>query len=385
MNALYFLLIFLAATLGAPALGFALDYVADIALTVSEQYNDNIYLAHSNKTSDFITAVMPTLAISTRSAAFDVSANYSPTFSLYKDNTGNNGISHRGTVLGHYKPTDRLTFGLSDTFVKSRESTIVRTVEGAGPITRGIEQITTNTVNGDIDYRLSQRFSLFGNANYTVTSTQAGTGDVSTYTGGLGVRYIFNERTTFRINATYTFFNYKLSSDATSSSYIAGVNYKLTPTIVVDAYGGIIMTQVKTPARTDDGMAVGLSVTKTLEHGTASISYMQSVTAGVESSVPIDSKTISLRYAAPVTTRSNASLTAFYSIFRAVGQTGISTTDLNRDDLGGSASLSYRLLPWLDAILSYTYVDSQDKTNRSGSYTNNLIMISLRLFKQMRF
>ena len=364
---------------------YALDYTADLSLSLSEQYNDNIFLSHTDRTTDYITLISPAIALSTRFEKADVSISYSPTFNLYKDHDENNSTSHAASLLSHYRLTEKLTLGLSDTFVRTRESSAVRAIEGAGPINRGLERITTNSLSGDLSYRLTGKISLLGNAVYTYTDTETGTGDVSTYTGGLGASYLFSERTTFRINASYTLFDYTVGGNSTSSSYTAGIIYRLTPTITADAFGGIVITRVDEPKRTDTGYTGGLSVTKTFERGTASIAYLQNVIAGVESTSPVRSQTVTLRYAAPVTTSLGASISAFYNRYKSIGSTGTSGIETNRTDMGGAADLSYGFLPWLSGTLSYSYVHSNDKLTDTGSYVNNIVMAGIRLSKQARF
>ena len=129
----------------------------------------------------------------------------------------------------------------------------------------------------------------------------------------------------------------------------------------------------------------GLSVTKTFERGTASLAYLQNVIAGVESTSPIRSQTVTLRYAAPVTTSLNASISAFYNRYKSIGSTGIDGIDTNRNDTGGTADLSYGFLPWLSGTLSYSYIHSNDKLNDTGSYVNNIVMAGIKLSKQARF
>ncbi|HMK56987.1 MAG TPA: outer membrane beta-barrel protein [Dissulfurispiraceae bacterium] len=379
-----FVVFLMAVILMMAASCYALDYTADLSLSLSEQYNDNIFLTNRDKVSDYITLVAPALSLSTRTAQSDILVNYSPTFNFYKDNSDQNSTSHAASAVGHYRATDKLTLGLSDTFVSTREAAAIRAVQGAGPISTSGERITTNTLAGDLAYRITAKISLLANAGYTYTDTQTGTDDVSSYTGGLGATYLYNSRTTFRINATYTFFDYKTSSNSNSSSYIAGVNYRLTPTLVIDAFGGVVITKVDEPKRTNTGFTGGVSATKTFERGTASISYLQSVIAGVESTTPVKQQTLTLRYTAPVVERLDASASAFYSRYRAIGGTVTAGAE-DRDDIGGTADLTYRLLPWLNGFFSYSYINSNDKTDSTGSYRNNIVTAGIRLSKQARF
>lgn len=371
--------------MGASAEVSALDYTADLSLSVSEQYNDNIFLTRSNKVQDFITIVTPAVALSTRTEKAEAMINYSPSFLFYHENDDNNSITHQASARGLYRLSDSLTLGLSDAYVYSKESSVLRTIEGSGPITRGQETISTNTLIGDISYRLSGQFSLQGAATYTATDvSHSETGDYSTYAGRLGINYLFDEKTTLRANATYTFYDYSIAGNANSQEYTLGANYRITPTITADGYGGVVTTRIAAIGKTFTGFAGGLSVAKTFERGIASLAFVQGVSAGIESPTPLRSQVITLRYAMPATELMNVSLSAFYGRYRSIGDT-VNIVATNRSEFGGTIEIAYRIWRRLSAILSYSYVNSDDKASQTGSYVNNIVMIGLRLSQQAKF
>ena len=61
-----------AALLGATFSACALDYTADLSLSLSEQYNDNIFLSHTDRTTDYITLISPAISLSTKTEKADV-------------------------------------------------------------------------------------------------------------------------------------------------------------------------------------------------------------------------------------------------------------------------------------------------------------------------
>jgi hypothetical protein len=379
---------FVVAILGASAMVYALDYTGSLSLSLSEQYNDNIFLGHSDKVSDYITSIAPMIALSTRTDKGDALLNFSPTFNFFKDNSFNNNTAEQASYLGHYRVTEALSLGLTDTFLHTRESSVVRTVDWTGPLAfaQGQETITTNNLSGDLAYKLTGKITLSANAGYTYTETSSGIGNVSTYTGGPGLSYLFNERTTVRVNATYTLFDYKDGGNSKSSSYIAGINYKITPTIVADGFGGAVITKVDQPSTSVTGFTGGLSITKSFTKGTASLSFAQTVIAGFESTTPVKLQTVTIRYAAPVTAFLDATIAAFYDRSRQIGgtvSTGVENN--NRNDYGWNAELSYRVMPWLSAMMSYSYINSEATVVKSDSYINNIIMLGIKLSKQAKF
>ena len=384
MKLLLALLVF-AITLGGVSTSvLALDYTADLSLSLAEQYNDNIYLAHSGRVSDYITLITPSVTLSTRTEKADVRVNYSPTVNLYGKHDENNSTTHQASARGLFRLSEKMDLTVADSFVHSREASVIRAIEGSGPIIQAQQRITTNTLTGDLSYRLSGKTTLLATTAYTITDSSAATGDVAVYLGGLGATYLFNERTTLRANFTYTLYDYKITRDGREQDYTIGANYRITPTITIDGFGGLSITTIEDPDRTTTGPTGGLSVTKTFERGVATLAYRYSVVAGVESGTPVKSQTLTFRYSVPVTSSLDASLSAFYNRYKSVITEGI-TEATSRDDMGGSVDASYRILPWLSATLSYSYIKSRDKLIDTGSYYNNLVMIGLRAARQARF
>jgi len=363
----------------------AMDYNATASLSLTEQYNDNITLLREHKLFDYITVISPLISLSAKGGAGDATISYSPTFNLYNDHSDNNSTSQQFNALGHYKPTDRFSFNVLDNFYESKESYILRNIEGAGPITNARERVTTNHLGGDVAYKLSDHFILTGLGGYDYTVTESGVGDASTYVGGLGLNYVYSSRTTFRVNGAYTLYDYKNSGNVTSGSYTAGVNYKLSPTIVADAFGGVVQTDLHETSHTNTAFTGGISITKNFSRGVASLAFLQSIIAGLESRVPIRQQSLSFKYSAPITAELEGSLSAFLSHYRSTSSAGIFGSNTDVHDLGGSADLSYRLLSWLSATLSYSYVHSIDKLTEANGYVNNIVMAGIKLSKQAKF
>jgi len=367
----------------------ALDYTADVSLAVGGQYNDNIYLSRSHKVGDFALAINPGLSLTAREQEGELMVSYSPSFNIYADHDDRSGTSHVAAIRGRYRLSEALTIGLTDAFTQSQDASTLRTIEGGGPITSAAQVITSNSLNADLAYRFSRLFSLQAAAGYNVVN-YAGTdsGDQSTYIGRLGLNYILNERITLRLGSSYTFYDYRASGDAFGMEYILGANWRLTPTITLDGYGGVVVTRLDQEGRTDTGYSLGLSLTKRFERGNATLAYAHGVTTGIEIATPLESDVVSFRYTMPVTAQLDTSLNAFYGNYRSMGDTtGVSSGD--RDEYGGSVSLTYRL--WQDlrqnlaAFLSYSYVRSNARAGAGDSYSNNVILIGLRFAHQLRF
>ena len=68
------------------------------AIMVTQEYDDNIYLGQTNKTSDYLTTVSPQIGISAASERDSLQFTYAPTFTYYSNRSEENRVRHRSTL-----------------------------------------------------------------------------------------------------------------------------------------------------------------------------------------------------------------------------------------------------------------------------------------------
>jgi len=91
------------------------------SISVSETYDDNIYLNSSDETSDYITGVSPGLSLNILSQKMQFEFEYAPTFVWYAKEDGNNTVRHAGTLTFGRDLTQHLRFDLTDTYLFTEE------------------------------------------------------------------------------------------------------------------------------------------------------------------------------------------------------------------------------------------------------------------------
>jgi Putative beta-barrel porin 2 len=388
--------LFAAVVLAVSGTAFALDYKADLSLSLFEQYNDNIFLTHAARTSDYITEVNPEVTLSTKTEKAEVMFKYSPSFSYYSTQHEENTTTQQATARGLFKLTESLSAGLSDVFLKTKDLVTIRNLETVGPsgstqntVTVGPlvstqNTITMNTLNANFDYRLSEKLTLQPSFIYMIAdNSQPGFSDITTYTGAMGASYLLSGMTTLKAKAEFDAYVYSISGNVYEQQYTIGVHHKFTPTLSVDAAGGIDIQEVREqPSRTDTFFVGNFIVTKTFEKGSASLSYVNSVIAGLESAAPLRQQVITVSFNRSVTAAIDTALSAWYGHYKAVNNIG---PDQKRDDLGGNAKISYKLFRWADLFISYSFVNSDDEVSHVGSYINNIVTAGLKLSKQANF
>lgn len=352
----------------------AYEYTANVSLSLSEEYNDNIFLAHSNRDSDFVTHVSPGIDLSIRSLNSELRLSYSPTFSYYSSYNELNGTAHHFTANGNFILSNKLSLTLTDTFVKSSEIGDIRAIPDLGPITARTE-LRLHTASGNISYRLSDNLSYILGASYSDTdSNDPLFSKVKTYSGNMGLTYRRSERTSLTANARYIKYDYKTDTDAEGQDYTLGVTHRLTPTLTVGLTGGATITKIEDAGESDTGFTGSLDITKTFEKGQAVLSCRQTVIAGIETAVPLRDRTVSLRLSRPITNEWTASVSGSYSNSKSIG-----TSDVDTDVSSLNTDLTYSFRPWASLALSYSFVNYDDKIIAAGDYYNHIIFLTLRL------
>jgi hypothetical protein len=90
-------------------------------ISVSEQYDDNIYLAPSNEVSDYITRVTPSLRLGLTSQHTNFQAYYAPSFTWYQEDEAEDYVEHLATLAFSQDLTEHLRFSLTDNFIQSQD------------------------------------------------------------------------------------------------------------------------------------------------------------------------------------------------------------------------------------------------------------------------
>ncbi len=94
------------------------------SLSLSEEYQSNIFGTSSNEESDFVTHITPGFTLGYFSEPLTFSLNYSIDAEVFAENSelNNFGDNQRVGVLFRYLPDRRWTLGLTGSFVQSEDS-----------------------------------------------------------------------------------------------------------------------------------------------------------------------------------------------------------------------------------------------------------------------
>jgi hypothetical protein len=356
----------------------ASEYKIEPSLSLSEEYNDNLFLTRSEKISDFISFVSPAIDLSAKSINTDLRLTYSPTFSFYGSHNELNDTAHRVAVNGAFTLSERLSSTLTGSYVKSSEISDLRGIPDIGPVTVRAEWKYL-TIGGGASYRLTDKLFYTVNLSYSSADTNVATLDkVKTYSGIMGLTYRSSEKTTFSANASYIKYDNKPGSDSTGQNYLLGVTQILSPSVTIGASAGAIITKIQDSGNSDVGFGGGLNIRKTFKRGEVSLVYNYGVIPSVESDTPLRAHTVSLVLSERITEKFAASASASFGNYKSIRP----SLDINKRDsneIGLNAALTYTFSPAVNLALSYSYTDSNDKIDNNRDFHNNIVLLTLRL------
>ncbi len=136
---------------------FAVSFNPSISL--SEEYNDNIYLANEdgNKVEDWITIVTPGFVLEAKTRKAGILVNYDISHSIYKNYSENDSFRHNSLFDSWYKLSKHTEIGLSNRFIKTEETL---TGEDSTGIRNEREPYYSNSSTVDIDHTFGDKRSI---------------------------------------------------------------------------------------------------------------------------------------------------------------------------------------------------------------------------------
>jgi len=191
----------------------------ELHLNIHSVYDDNINISHNATTSDFFTAIEPSVMLALGDATSGegnfLRLNYLASWFLFADHDENNGLQHILHLQGGYR-TNRLTLDLTQS-VQILDGTDVRSLNSAGSFDQ--------QVNLDVA----------GRTQYNI------------YVTHLNAAYYLTGKTSLSVGADYTANDYDtlISSEVFSANLF--LNYNYSPKFVIGVGGTFGADRVDDP------------------------------------------------------------------------------------------------------------------------------------------
>jgi len=349
------------------------------SLTITEEFNDNVFLTHSNKRSDFITQFTPGLLLQAQQPGFQFLSSVNFTAEIYAkeselDNAANR-INFFTTVTYEAKPG--VTLSLSDNFSFSRDTSSTVAISG---VSSGRRDGWSNVLSPALSVQLTPRttWRLYGSyalerfTNNSNSSSNGGSntgsnnGDSNIYRIGTGFDHSLTPRLT--LTAAYDFGYLDVQQEPTAYDHTLrfGGSYRLTPTLTVTATAG--PSFLITDRDTTVTPSVSARLIKQMSWGSMSAFYDRAIgTSGAFGGLS-DNQTFGGNVSVLTFVRGLFfDLSPRYSITKT---TGASRSNSDFNVLTVSLNARYQIARYIGLVAGYSYLHQTGSGNGSTAGTS---------------
>jgi hypothetical protein len=341
-------------------------------LTVTGEYDDNIFLDNSRRESDFILAVTPGVRLILESATYRWSAGYSFTAEKYVDNSElDDAFQQQHFFLdGLHRINPRLTLTLTDVFVESNNTSVV-SPEG---IAIGRRTSRSNSFAPGLTWQFAPRTSLTAGFSYVLQRfADLEAIDSDTYRLGADVNHDFTPRLTGSVGYDARYIDVEGQLGTTTHTPRLGVSYRFTPTLT----GAVTAGPTVRVTEDDTGVSpfVNAHVTNLFAWGSATAYFTHEVgTGGGLGGTTVNTSAGALLQITTLLRNLVLEVAPRYNISESVEGTGIDVRSFTVD-----LRASYRFTSWLAAVAGYRFFQQRSETLTSLAQDVDQNRISLGL------
>lgn len=199
-------------------------------LTVTGEYNDNVFLDNNRRESDFIIGVTPGARLVLEGATYRLAAGYSFTAEKYLDHSELDSAFQRQHFFleGLYRVDPRLTLTLNEVFITDNNTNLV-SEEG---IAAGRRTSRSNVFSPGLTWQFAPRTSLSAGFSYRLQRfDDEGALNSDVYRLSADVNHDFTSRLTGSLGYEVRYIDVDGQVGTTTHTPRVGVSYRFTPTL----------------------------------------------------------------------------------------------------------------------------------------------------------
>jgi hypothetical protein len=384
-------------------------------ISISEEYDDNIFLAPDNEEDDWITSVTPGLTLTVFTEETEVSLDYDLSFQWYATNSEYDDARHTLSLSGlrGIPIAEHLTLDLDESFQISEDP--IETNEEVTSVRRSRERYYRNTFRGRINYLFGTEDTLYGGVRHILLENDdTALEDSEGYGADCGINYWFNIHHGFGLDYSYTRGEFDVSDDYDQHIGRATYTYRYSPQTRVNLFYSYDSFDYDGAREDYEVHSSGVRFSHDFtEHTSGSISggyYVQDPERsdkqeGLIGTVSFERtsarSTLSLRgstgYRQQLYEAENLGLSEYYLAsgafsYRLLERLSASISGLYREDdyqetasdrkdktWGGGTALNWLMLRWLSVSIDYHYRE-RESDDPFDEYTDNRVMLTLTAF-----
>ena len=354
-------------------------YTLTPSVSVSEEWNDNIFLNNVRRQSDFITGVNPGLTLIINQPRLQSTIGASTSSEWYAKETQLNTAFERASFVANlrYLASPSVTLSMFERFFWHKSSNVA---SQQGFVVRR-EETWTNTFSPGIGVQITPRTSWDAGVTYGVLRFPGGVGaDSDTYGLVTNLNYQFTPFLSGLVGYEFTFLDFPGQEGQESQTHIprVGGSYRLTRTLTVSASGGPAFTiiggeSVVTPA-------VAASLVQLFPLGSASLSYTRGINPAGAFGGTNDLETFTATVALTAYRGLVVAATASYNNAKSVSAAQ-QTNQVDAKTFTAGLSVYYQLNQYVSIFGGYNFL--RERTEQGSSINadvdQNRIRVGLQL------
>ncbi len=331
------------------------------SLTVSEEYNDNIFFNNANKEADFKTEFTPAFTLIVNKRILQLYAGYSFTSALYANNPSfDNAVDHQALIVnGLYQATPKLAFTLNEWFTTDNSANF-----GPQGFVTTRQKTLTNSISPGLAWLITPVTSLSLSATYGFQEFQGQGSGVNSNSYGFHatLEHSFTARFSTRLNYTFLYLDLENQQNSTTHTPEIGVTYRFTPTLSATAQGGVAISEISN--QTTYTPAGSVTLDYILSFGWAKLLYSRGVDVAGPFGGTTDTQTVAGALALTTLFR-NFVLAFSPSYSQAVSVSNQQTGQVDVQQVTMRLGMTYEINRYVTIFGSYTFL--RERTGGSST------------------
>jgi predicted porin len=346
------------------------------SLTISGEYNDNLFREEGNKVSDFSFGFIPGVTLSLQRPEYGLLAGYNVRSDLFVNETDLSGFANQHQLFadGFYRVGPRTRLTLSERFIYGEDATTISSDSAAS----GRENNWRNTIVLGVHHQLTEvtnlRASLAHNHHQFEGDPDAQNSD--TFRLLLGADYAFTARLRGIAEFESGYLTIERESDAFTQRPRVGFDYQFTPTLSAGVLAGA--TVIFRDSETDIEPSATAQFAKLFKFGSLRGGYDYSVTAGTFGLSNRHSIFATLAFSQLVRNLVFDITPRYTMSDYEDGSNGASDRERQVDVLTINLRATYQLTAALALVGSYTFFHQNEKNGTNETIDQNRVFFGVQ-------
>jgi hypothetical protein len=352
------------------------EFKFGFATSLSERYDDNIYLAEKGyEEDDFITSVTLNPSLSYETTTTDFTLSYNPAFLFYAENSEKNKVRQNGRLNLNSKLTPRLTFSATDTlaFIPGQETASEdQFIERRRRSRRTASDVLSNDFNSTLAYQISKNTAIRGGFGYSFDDYKGSEEktDNDDYSSIFGIDHQLTGNDTLFGEYRYRMLRYDQhenqqspltkKNDTDVQSISIGNTHRFPRELVLKLSGGVLFID-QDNEENETSWSAQVILTKDFRTGSLAVSFDRNVSPGNgEGGATIDN-TFNISASKEFSRYWSGTFSTYYSIEKSISVGG-----KEWEDWGFIAGSQYKFSKRLTGSLFCSYIRHNSKRDEGG-------------------